>query len=127
MAHTILVIDDNAELRDMMQDLLFLKGYSVKTARSGHEGLLAAETERPDLIICDIAMPGMNGFQVLDAVRAREDLQEIPFVFLTASMTSSQEEELVERDADGFLAKPYQSHQLYALLDRILRKDDEPA
>ena len=120
MSQTILVIDDHAELRDMLNDMLMLRGFRVIIAANGTEGIQFAQDTQPDLIICDIAMPDIDGFQVLDAVRSNTRIAHTPFLFLTASMTSSDEEQIIDSSADGFLEKPYGSADLYGMIDKLL-------
>lgn len=125
MSNKILVIDDNDEVRDMLHDLLKLKGYDVETAATGIVGLEKLTEVTPDLIICDIAMPEKDGFQVLEEVRATPDHSETPFIFLTASMIRSEEQQIIQTSADGYLMKPYESRKLFTMLDTLLSQDDK--
>lgn len=117
---TVLVIDDNADLRDMMRDMLALKQHQVVTATNGKDGLNMVRTRKPDVIFCDIAMPQMDGFEVFHAIQADTELAGTPFVFLTASITSNEEKRIIETGAHGLLTKPYRITELFALLDKIL-------
>jgi len=121
----ILVIDDNHEMRDMISDLLSIKGYAVETSETGIGINDKLESIQPDLIICDIAMPEKDGFEVLDDVRSNASHSKTPFVFLTASMLQSEQERIVNTSADGYLMKPYESKKLFALLDDLLSQEDE--
>jgi CheY-like chemotaxis protein len=131
MSNKILVIDDNDEVRDMLHDLLKFKGYDVETAETGTAGLEKLTQVTPDLIICDIAMPEKDGFQVLEEVRSTPEHSDVPFIFLTASMIRSEEEQIIKTSANGYLMKPYESHKLFTLLDTLLttkeQKDKEKA
>lgn len=120
MGHKILVIDDNPDLRDMLTGLLSVKGYTVLTARDGEVGVATAAEEHPDLVICDIAMPNMDGFQVLEKLRDGSETSEIPLLFLTASMTRSEEERVLQANANGFLTKPYNSRDLFEMVEKLL-------
>jgi len=119
----VLLIDDNAEMRDMLNDLLMFKGYDVATAENGVVGLEKLPDINPDIIICDIAMPDKDGFQVLEEVRAMPQYADIPFVFLTASMLQSEEEKIINTSANGYLTKPYDSRQLFAVIADLLSED----
>lgn len=119
----ILLIDDNAEMRDMLNDLLMFKGYNVATAENGVVGLERLNDINPDMIICDIAMPDKDGFQVLEEVRAMPKFADIPFVFLTASMLQSEEEKIINTSANGYLTKPYDSRQLFTVIADLLTDD----
>lgn len=119
----ILVIDDNHEMRDMISDLLAIKGYRVETSETGTDITERLGTIEPDLIICDIAMPEKDGFEVLEDVRSSDHAQ-VPFVFLTASMVQSEQERIINTTADGYLMKPYDSQKLFKLLDELLDNSD---
>jgi CheY-like chemotaxis protein len=103
----VLLIDDEAALLEEIEEGLQDLGYHVATATSGAEGLRRLEAERPDLVVCDMAMPGMTGQEVLTAVRQRDDaLREVPFVFLTAH--GDVDAEMLARlsGADDWVRKP---------------------
>ena len=119
----ILIIDDNAEVRDMLTDMLMFKGYDVDTSENGLNIPNKLTTIKPDLIVCDIAMPEKDGFKVLEEVRASADFATIPFVFLTASMLQSEEEKIINTSADGYLMKPYNSTQLFELIGKLLSEE----
>ena len=123
MPNKILVIDDNNEVRDMLHDLLRLKGYEVETAETGSIGIEKLQSTSPDLIICDIAMPEKDGFKVLEEVRATPNHENVPFIFLTASMIRSDEEKIINTTANGYLMKPYESRKLFSMLEILLKKD----
>lgn len=123
MTHKILIIDDNHELRDMLKDLLSMKGYTVITAATGEDGIHKAESDTPDLIICDVSMPEKDGFAVLKEVRENPSTEKVPFVFLTASMIRSDEETLLKSNANGFLTKPYNSKKLFDMVDGLLKPE----
>ena len=125
MPNKILVIDDNDEVRDMLHELLKLKGYEVETAGTGTAGLEKLSQDKPDLIICDIAMPGKDGFQVLEEVRSTSEHSDVPFIFLTASMIRSEEEQIIKTSADGYLMKPYESRKLFTMLDTLLAPKEQ--
>lgn len=125
MTNKILVIDDNAEVRDMLHDLLLMKGYQVNTAINGDAGLEKITAEKPDLVICDIAMPHKDGFAVLEEIRAKPGLEKLPFVFLTASMVRSEEQAVINTTANGYIMKPYDSSKLFKMIDDLLKADTD--
>ena len=81
---SILVIDDNKDIRDNTAEILELANYKVYSAENGKKGVELALKEKPDLIVCDIMMPELDGYGVLHLVRKNTDTQNIPFIFLTA-------------------------------------------
>ena len=80
----ILVIEDDANIRESLVELLEMKSYEVLSAENGADGLRMAIEGRPNLILCDVMMPGMNGYEVIEKVRANMDLAATPFIFLSA-------------------------------------------
>ncbi|MBU0661612.1 response regulator, partial [Patescibacteria group bacterium] len=90
----ILIVDDNEDVRMILKKTLESNGYSVKDASNGKEALKAAKESPPDIIISDILMPVMDGFQLCREMKADEILKKIPFVFYTATYTDEKDEEL---------------------------------
>jgi len=103
----ILVIEDEAPIRDEVMDWLEYEGYEVIGAENGKTGLQAMQDEPPDLIICDIAMPEMNGHELLVEVRSDPQLSRIPFVFVTASAEREAVRRGMDMGADDYLTKPF--------------------
>ncbi len=85
----ILVIEDEQNIRENIQELLEAKGYIVRTAANGKQGVLDAIDFRPHLILCDVMMPKMDGFKVLEYIRKTSIVQNTPFIFLTARIDKS--------------------------------------
>ena len=118
----LLIIEDNAEVRDNLDDILTLAGYDVLTAGSGKEGIRLAIDERPELILCDIMMPELDGFGVLKILGERGDTVGIPFVFVTAK---SEQEDLrrgMNLGADDYVTKPFYKDELLRVIEVRLRK-----
>ena len=116
-SRSVLLIDDEIDLLEELEDGLSSRGLRVATARTGQEGLTKIERSPPDLIICDISMPGMSGFEVLEHVRRMPlPISTIPFVFLTAH--SGVEDEIRGRGfgADDYIAKPVDLKRLHAII-----------
>lgn len=106
MSSKILIIEDQATMRRNVALMLQLEGYTAISAANGVEGLDIARRERPDLILCDVMMPEMDGHGVLRAMRADESLRHIPFVFLSAKGDRNDAREGLELGADDYLTKP---------------------
>ena len=118
----LLIIEDNAEVRDNLDDILTLAGYEVLTAGSGKEGIRLAIDMCPDLILCDIMMPELDGFGVLKILGERDDTVAIPFVFVTAK---SEQEDLrrgMNLGADDYVTKPFYKDELLRVIEVRLRK-----
>ncbi|HEY9725006.1 MAG TPA: response regulator [Chroococcales cyanobacterium] len=104
----ILIIEDEANLRIVVQTCLeTLAGWDVVSVASGEEGLLVAERERPDAILLDAMIPGMDGVTFLQKLLANPQLQAIPVVFLTAKVELTQPERFLKLGARGAIAKPF--------------------
>ncbi|MBN1964292.1 MAG: response regulator [Anaerolineae bacterium] len=115
---TILVIEDEAHILDNVMEILSLEGFDVLGAPGGPSGLNLARQRRPDLILCDIRMPDLDGFGVLDALRGDRATAQIPFVFLTAHADGSSIEHAEASGVDGYLKKPFEPHQLLEVVRR---------
>ncbi len=103
---TVLIIEDQAQMRRNLETILRMEGYETKTAATGDEGIAAAEEELPDLILCDIMMPGSDGFHVLKALRCSKPTASIPFIFLTAKGEKTDLRAGMNLGADDYLVKP---------------------
>ncbi len=118
----LLVIDDQPQVLEIVSYLLSANGYAVATAKNGREGLEAARQIKPDLILCDVMMPGMSGYDVLQAARQDADLLATPFVFLTAKASPEDLRAGMNLGADDYLTKPFTEEQLLAAVRTQLEK-----
>lgn len=114
---TILLIEDNADIRENTAEILELAGYRVLTAENGKLGIALALTDRPDLIICDIMMPVLDGYGVLHIVNKNPDLNGIPFIFLTAKSERIDFRKGMELGADDYLTKPFDDTELLSAVE----------
>jgi|SRR5687768_9319818 DNA-binding response OmpR family regulator len=112
----ILVIEDEAELRANVARFLKAEGYEVLVAENGAAGVETAVSQFPDLIICDIAMPEMDGFGVLFTLRENVTTAHIPFIFLTASTRTYDRKWGVELGANDYITKPFKLDELLAAI-----------
>jgi len=113
----ILVIDDAEFILESTSTLLKFEGYNVFTAPEGLSGIEIAFTNKPDLILCDISMPGMDGYGVLEKLRKNQTTANIPFIFLTAYTEKANMRAGMERGTDDYLVKPYSRNELIAAID----------
>lgn len=118
----ILVIDDDARLREHYTEILRLEGYEVVEARNGREGVERARKEPPDLVLCDITMPEMNGHRVLETLRGEPRTAHIPFVFLTGWSEREDIRTGMNLGADDYLTKPVVPDELAATIRARLRR-----
>lgn len=103
---TILVVEDNPGNRMLIADLLTPNGYRLIEARDGEEGIALARQERPDLILMDLSLPRLNGWEATRRLKADADLKSIPVVALTAHAMIGDEAKALEAGCDGYIAKP---------------------
>jgi class 3 adenylate cyclase/CheY-like chemotaxis protein len=124
MPPKILVVDDTAHNVKMLVDLLAAKGYSTLTAASGQEALERVEAERPDLVLLDVMMPGMDGYEVCRRIRANPEYGILPVVMVTALDPTRERIKGLEAGADDFLTKPVNTGELVARVRSLLRIKD---
>jgi len=118
----ILIIEDEQTLRKQITQLLRLEGFQTLEADNGRAGAASASSLIPDLIICDIMMPGLDGFGVLQMLRGNPLTAMIPFIFLTALVASDSLRHGMEEGADDYITKPYQPAALVGSVRRRLEK-----
>jgi len=120
----VLVIDDDPNLRLLVQSALSPSGYTVTEAEDGEQGLVSASAERPDLILLDVNMPKMDGFAVLEKLRAGADTREIPVLMLTVRDTEASIRTGFDAGATDYLAKPFTIPQLTARVRACVSRAD---
>lgn len=120
----ILVIEDEAQTRDIFMKCLDFEGFWAIEAENGTKGVELAQTHLPDLIVCDIMMPDMDGYSVLAALRRLPQTRAIPLIFLTAKVTMLELRRGMELGADDYLTKPCTVEQfLAAIVTRLQRQE----
>jgi DNA-binding response OmpR family regulator len=119
---TILLIEDNDQIRENTAEILELSRYQVLTAADGKDGLSKAIESKPDLIICDIMMPMLDGFGVLHAIQKNDEIRNTPFIFITAKTERSDYRKGMELGADDYLTKPFDGTELLNAVDSRLKK-----
>lgn len=120
----ILVVEDYRPMLLALQDALEFEGYVVLTALGGQKALETLKKIRPDLIIADIIMPEMDGYELYQKVRARPEWQAIPFMFLTASTNGEHIQRAKELGIDAYIAKPVTPVNLLAAIHELLEQED---
>ena len=118
----LLLIEDNYEIRENTAEILELAGYKVRTAENGKVGVEMALTQKPDLIICDIMMPVLDGYGVLHLLNKNPELTGIPFIFLTAKAERSDFRRGMEMGADDYITKPFSDIELLNAVESRLKK-----
>lgn len=118
----ILIIEDTDELRDQMADVLQLEGFEVTVAANGYLGVQQALKSKPDLILCDIMMPGISGYDVFQLIKDDATLSTVPFVYITALSERSSYRKGMDLGADDYLVKPFTIEELLGAIQTRLKK-----
>lgn len=121
---TILLFEDNRDLRENISEMLDLAGYKTETASNGKLGLEKAQTLMPDLIICDVMMPVLDGFSVLRILSNNSVTAGIPFIFLTAKAEKSDFRKGMSLGADDYITKPFDESDLLNAVELRLKKTE---
>ncbi len=119
----ILVIEDNTDVRENTADILALSNYEVATAENGRIGVVKAKSFKPDIILCDIMMPVMDGFEVLQILGKERATAGIPFIFLTAKSEKADFRKGMTLGADDYLTKPFEEKDLLEAIESRLKKN----
>jgi DNA-binding response OmpR family regulator len=116
----VLAADDDPLIRELIQFRLERSGYAVVTAENGDDALRLARERRPDLLVLDVMMPGLNGYEVTRRLRADEETRRIPIILLTARVQEADVAQGFEAGADDYLTKPFSPQELRARVQAIL-------
>ena len=114
MGARILIVEDQEDNRRILRDLLSSVGYQVLEAVDGEEGVRLADVHRPDLILMDIQLPGVDGYEATRRIKSNPDLKSIPIIVVTSYALSGDEEKARNAGCDDYVAKPYSPRQLLA-------------
>jgi DNA-binding response OmpR family regulator len=118
----ILIIEDNSDIRENTATILEMAGYEVFTAENGRAGIDEARRSKPDLVVCDVMMPELDGFGVLHIFRKDPKFQDVPFIFLTAKSERADYRKGMDLGADDFLSKPFAVMELLTSIEARLDK-----
>ena len=120
----ILVIEDNEEVRENLEEILELYGYEIDTAEDGKIGVEKALRNPPDLILCDVMMPHLDGFGVLNILSKKSSTSNVPFIFLTAKAEKTDFRRGMNLGADDYITKPFYKDELLAVIETRLKKSE---
>jgi len=124
LMRSLLIIDDHEEIRENIAEILSLAGYHTLTAENGKKGVEMAIKEKPDLIVCDIMMPELDGYGVLHLLRKNPETEKIPLIFLTAKTERTDFRKGMEMGADDYITKPFDDIELLNAIETRLKKYD---
>ncbi len=121
MSKRILIVEDTEDNRRILRDLLGSAGFDVVEAHDGQAAVMAAGEFRPDLILMDIQLPVLNGYEAIRRIKADADLQLIPIIAVTSYALSGDREKAQAAGCDGYVAKPFSPRQLLATVCDLLK------
>jgi two-component system cell cycle response regulator DivK len=124
MSKRILVVEDQEDNRRILRDLLSTAGYDLIEATTGEEGVELAQRERPDLILMDIQLPLIDGYEATRRIRTHSALRAVPIVAVTSYALSGDEAKSRAAGCDGYVAKPFSPRQLLAIVRQFLSARD---
>lgn len=125
MSVTILVVEDQEDNRKILRDLLTSRGYNVIEATDGLEGVRLTRENRPDLILMDIQLPGMDGYEATRQIKADDDVKGIPIIVVTSYALSGDSQKAFAAGCDAYIAKPYSPRQMLARIQEFLEQPSE--
>jgi two-component system cell cycle response regulator DivK len=120
MSKCILLIEDQEDNRRIVRDLLTSVGYELIEAVTGEEGVTLAERHRPDLILMDFLLPGLNGYDATRLIKAQPALRQIPIIAVTSYALSGDDVKALEAGCDAYIAKPFSPRELLAKIREFL-------
>ncbi|HTP93652.1 MAG TPA: response regulator [Xanthobacteraceae bacterium] len=120
MSALVMHVEDNPANRMIVRDLLRYRGYRVVEVTDGGEAVLSAERERPDIILMDVQLPKISGFEAARRIKARDDLRHIPIVAVTSFALSGDDRKAIAAGCDAYVAKPYKPKELLRVIEELL-------
>jgi two-component system, OmpR family, phosphate regulon response regulator PhoB len=126
-AARILVVEDERDIAALVAYHLMKEGYRVRTAEAGQEALASVAAEKPDLVLLDLMLPGFSGYEVLQEIRRRPDMADVPVVVLTARRDEADRVMGLELGADDYVTKPFSPRELVLRVSAVLRRAQSPA
>ena len=126
-AALILIVEDNRLNAKLVRDVLLARGYRVAESTTAEDGLKLARAERPDLILMDIQLPGMDGRQALAELRRDPITRSVPVIAVTASVMPMERKEILAAGFDGYQSKPISVKELLAEVERLIARSGPPA
>ena len=118
----ILVVDDHKEMVDLISESFRLHGYTVIGAGNGQEALAKVYQEKPDLVLLDVMMPMLDGYEICHTLKMNEETKHIPIILITVKGNESDIEKGFEVRADGYVVKPFEPTELFEFAEKFLKK-----
>ena len=119
-SYTVLIVEDNPKNRKVFRDLLRIHGYKSIEAVDGEEGYKMAKERKPDLILMDVQLPGIDGYKVTRRLKSEDDTKDIPIVIVTSFAMEGEEKEAKEAGCNDYISKPINIHQFMETIKKHL-------
>ena len=123
MQHKVLVVDDRQEIRDLLADILKTRGYTVAAATDGYDALTQFALDRPDLLITDLTMPGMDGYELCRITRG---ISSVPILVISAQLGAEERSKAMAAGADALVSKPFDVGEFWSQVETLLHTDLMP-
>ena len=118
----VLVVEDNGDMREFLARVLSMQGYDFLEAADGEEGLYVARTQNPSLILMDISLPALDGFEATRQLKQDPAMRHIPIIAVTAHARPADEQRALDAGCDGYLSKPYSLRDFLAVVEKNLAR-----
>ena len=118
----VLVVEDNGDMREFLARVLSMQGYDFLEAADGEEGLHVARTQNPSLILMDISLPALDGFEATRQLKQDPAMRHIPIIAVTAHARPADEQRALDAGCDGYLSKPYSLRDFLAVVEKNLAR-----
>ena len=120
MAKSILIVEDNQTNAQLLKDVLVIKGYEVDIVINGDNALASMEESKPDLVLMDIQLPGMDGYEVTRIMRENPQTKELPVIAVTAYALKGDKEKAMQAGCDGYMSKPINTRELPKMVEKLI-------
>ncbi|MDR4505036.1 MAG: response regulator [Candidatus Scalindua sp.] len=118
----VMVVEDNEKNRKLMRVILKSKGYNVIEATTGEEAISALKKQKPDIILMDIQLPGIDGITLAKQIKEDANTNDIPIIAVTAFAMKGDEQKILSSGCNGYISKPIDTHELINIMEQYLRK-----
>ncbi len=124
MAKSILIVEDNQTNAQLLKDVLVIKGYDVDIVTNGDDALASMEKSKPDLVLMDVQLPGMDGYEVTRIMRGNPETKELPVIAVTAYALKGDEAKAMDAGCDGYMSKPINTRELPKMVEKLIGRSE---
>ena len=124
MAKSILIVEDNQTNAQLLKDVLVIKCYEVNIVTNGDDALASIEKSKPDLVLMDVQLPGMDGYEITRIMRKNPQTKELPIIAVTAYALKGDREKAMEAGCDGYMSKPINTRELPKMVEKLIGKPE---